>query len=77
MVFYGSLRILTTAISVFLKPRLDLCYAQISTQAGAAIGYDQSQSDRGRFSATKQSDLNIIRIGQERYEIPDAVIFGG
>jgi hypothetical protein len=44
---------------------------------GRATGYDQSQADPGRFSATKQSDLNIIRIGQERYEIPDAVIFGG
>jgi hypothetical protein len=44
---------------------------------GKAIGYDQSQADRGTFSATKQSDLFIIRIGQERYEIPDAVIFGG
>lgn len=44
---------------------------------GKATGYDQSQADRGRFSASKQSDLNIIRIGQERYEIPDAVIFGG
>lgn len=44
---------------------------------GKATGYDQSQADRGRFSATKQGDLNIIRIGQERYEIPDAVIFGG
>ena len=33
--------------------------------------------DRGEFSATRQDDLNIIRIGQERYEIPDAVVFGG
>jgi hypothetical protein len=45
---------------------------------GKATGYDQNQSDPGgRFSATKQSDLNIISIGQERYEIPDAVILGG
>ncbi|WP_019501480.1 hypothetical protein [Pseudanabaena sp. PCC 6802] len=44
---------------------------------GKATGYDRSQADRGSFSASKQSDLNIIRIGQERYEIPDAVIFGG
>jgi hypothetical protein len=44
---------------------------------GKADGYDQSQADPGRFSATKQGDLNIISIGQERYEIPDAVIFGG
>ncbi|GAB4324714.1 MAG: hypothetical protein OHK0047_09250 [Leptolyngbyaceae cyanobacterium] len=43
---------------------------------GKAIRYDQSQADRGTFSASKQGDLAIIRIGQERYEIPDAVIFG-
>jgi hypothetical protein len=43
---------------------------------GKATGYDQSQADRSSFSASKQSDLNIIRIGQERYEIPDVVIFG-
>lgn len=44
---------------------------------GKAIRYDQSQADRGTFSASKQGDLAIIRIGQERYEIPDTVIFGG
>ena len=44
---------------------------------GRAIGYDQSQSDRGRFSASKRGDLTIVQIGQERYEIPDAVIYGG
>jgi len=46
--------------------------------SGKATGYDQNQADPGgTFSAIKQSDLNIISIGQERYEIPDAVIFGG
>ena len=44
---------------------------------GRATGYDMSQADRGEFRASKQGDLNIIRIGRERYEIPDAVIFGG
>ena len=45
---------------------------------GKPIGADTSQADGyPEFSATKESDLNIIRIGQERYEIPDAVIFGG
>lgn len=44
---------------------------------GEATGYNMSQADHGEFSATKQGDLSIIRIGQERYEIPDAVIFGG
>jgi hypothetical protein len=49
----------------------------ISFQNGTATGYDQSQADRGSFSAQKQGDLNIIHIGQERYELPNAVIFGG
>jgi hypothetical protein len=44
---------------------------------GRATGYDRSQADPGEFSASKQGDLSIIRIGRERYEIPDAVIFGG
>jgi hypothetical protein len=29
------------------------------------------------LSAEKESDLNFIRVGPERYEIPVAVIFGG
>lgn len=44
---------------------------------GEATGYDMSQADRGRFSVKKRGDLSIIHIGRERYEIPDAVIFGG
>lgn len=44
---------------------------------GRATGYDRSQADPGEFRASRQGDLNIIHIGPERYEIPDAVIFGG
>jgi hypothetical protein len=46
-------------------------------EKGKAIGYDVSQADPGKFSASKEGDLTIVRIGKERYEIPDAVIFGG
>lgn len=46
-------------------------------EKGNATGYDMSQADRGEFSASKEGDLNVIRIGAERYEIPDAVISGG
>lgn len=46
-------------------------------EKGYAIGYDKSQADTGRFNAEKKGDLNIIHIGDERYEIPDAVILGG
>lgn len=44
---------------------------------GRAIGYDQSQADRGAFSATRQGDSTLVHIGDERYEIIDAVLFGG
>lgn len=44
---------------------------------GKAVGADVSQADPGDFKAEKQGDLSIIHIGKERYEIPDAVIFGG
>ncbi|WP_408998099.1 hypothetical protein ACJ77P_09620 [Syntrophus buswellii] len=44
---------------------------------GRAIGYDQSQADTGKFKAEKEADLNVIHIGDERYEIPDAVVQGG
>jgi hypothetical protein len=46
-------------------------------EKGLAIGYDQSQADSGGFKAKKEADLNIIHIGEERYEIPDAVVLGG
>ena len=29
------------------------------------------------FSAAKEADLYLIRAGNERYEIPEAVIYGG
>jgi hypothetical protein len=44
---------------------------------GVATGADVSQADPGDFKAEKQGDLYIIHIGNERYEIPDAVISGG
>ena len=45
---------------------------------GVAIGADTSEADGYHdLSAEKESDLNFIRVGPERYEIPDAVIFGG
>jgi hypothetical protein len=46
-------------------------------EKGKAVGSDASQADAGEFSATREGDLNIVHIGEERYEIPDAVIFGG
>jgi heat shock protein HslJ len=45
---------------------------------GRPIGADVSESEgRLEFRATKEGDLHRIRIGNERYEIPDAVVLGG
>mgnify|MGYP001550268023 FL=1 len=45
---------------------------------GKPIGADTSQADGSpEFGATKESDLHLIRIGDERYEIPDAIVLGG
>ena len=45
---------------------------------GKPIGVDTSEADGyPEFSATKESDLNFIRVGGERYEIPDVVVLGG
>ena len=45
---------------------------------GRPIGADTNQADGyPEFRATREGDLNLIRIGDERYEIPDAVVLGG
>ena len=44
---------------------------------GRPIGAGTSEADPGRFSATRAGDLSLIRVGNERYEIPDAVVLGG
>ena len=45
---------------------------------GQPVGADTSQADDpGKFGRTREGDLNFIRIGSERYEIPDAVVLGG
>lgn len=45
---------------------------------GIPIGANTSQAEGyPEFRATRERDLNRISIGDERYEIPDAVILGG
>ncbi|MEW9922295.1 META domain-containing protein [Marimonas sp. MJW-29] len=45
---------------------------------GAFIGSDTSQAGGGfESSAVRERDLTLIRVDNERYEIVDAVIFGG
>ena len=41
------------------------------------IGADTSEADGyPEFRSTKENDLHLIRVGNERYEIPDAVVLG-
>jgi heat shock protein HslJ len=45
---------------------------------GKPIGADTSEADGyPEFRATKENDLHLIRLGNERYEIPDVVVLGG
>lgn len=44
---------------------------------GNATGYDQNQARPAEFRASKEGDRYMIRIGDEQYEIPEAVIYGG
>ena len=45
---------------------------------GIPISADVSEADGSpEFKANKEADLHLIRIGNERYEIPDAVVLGG
>jgi hypothetical protein len=42
------------------------------------IGADTSQADGyPEFGATKESDLHLLHIGNEHYEIPGAIVLGG
>jgi hypothetical protein len=45
---------------------------------GVAIGAGTSEADpAGPFDARREADLTFVRIGRERYEIPDAAVLGG
>ena len=64
------------ATVIILRP--DGMDRAIFFRMGIPIGADTSQADGyPEFKATKENDLHFIRIGHERYEIPDAVVLGG
>jgi hypothetical protein len=45
---------------------------------GTPIGADTSEADDpGVFVATREGGGSVVRLGAERYEIPDAVVLGG
>ena len=44
---------------------------------GKPVSADTSEADGyPEFRATKEKDLHLIRVGKERYEIPDVVVLG-
>lgn len=46
-------------------------------EAGTARRAEGAPAGAEAFRASKAGDLNRVEIGDERYEIPDAVVFGG
>ncbi len=62
------------ATVVITKP--DGTTRAIYFRRGTPVGADTSEADPGEFEASREGDLNTIRIGSERYEIPDAVVLG-
>lgn len=64
------------ATVVIKKP--DSITRAIFFRMGKPTGADTSEADGyPEFRANKENDLHLIRIGNERYEIPDAVILDG
>jgi hypothetical protein len=65
-----------TATVVITRP--DGRTRAIFFEKGQAVSADLSQADGNmNFRATKNADLYVIQAGDERYEIPEAVVFGG
>jgi hypothetical protein len=65
-----------TATVVITKP--DGRKRTIFFEKGQAVSADLSQADGDmNFRASKRADLFVIEAGKERYEMPEAVIFGG
>lgn len=45
---------------------------------GIPIGADTSQADGfGKFKAEREGNLHIIRVGDERYQVSEAIVVGG
>lgn len=45
---------------------------------GTPVRFDRSEADRGKtMTVTRDADASVVAIGDERYFLPDAIIFGG
>lgn len=65
-----------TAVVVVTRP--DGRKRFIFFERGKPTSADTSQADGyGEFRTARGGDLSMVFVGEERYEIPDAVVFGG
>lgn len=65
-----------TATVVVTKP--DGVTRALFFENGRFLSADTSQADGyPEYRATRRGDLTMVTVGEERYEIPDAVIYGG
>lgn len=47
-------------------------------EGGQAVAYDRSQADGDKeLTVTRNADNSIVFVGDERYVLPDAIIYGG
>lgn len=47
-------------------------------ESGKPVSFDESEADGGaNMTATQKAGLNMIYIGDQRFEIPESVIYGG
>lgn len=47
------------------------------TESGRMLAFRGGKLDTSGASVERRGDLSVVNFGEERYEIPDAVIFGG
>jgi heat shock protein HslJ len=58
--------------------RLDGGERIVYFRMGRPVGISSSEADpAGELQASEEGDLHFVRVGQERYEIPHAVVLGG
>jgi hypothetical protein len=47
-------------------------------ESGTPVRFNQSEADRGKtMTVTRESDVSVVSIGEERYFLPDAILYGG
>ena len=73
---YGVIRQGSGSAAIVVS-KLDGRSRTIVYRQGTPIGYDQARGEPARLTWTRQGDEITVRIGNERYVIPDAAVYGG